>query len=315
MSKNKNHPNMPTLPAKPADVEEAAGFDDFDAEEGEEAAAPDAVDERSEAEWDENAAQVSDPADDPVTEVFTKIDGTVIPIKCSNCKMWNTPHAFLGNRVMCKPGKLVKVVIDEVEQERPMSEELWSCRAYFVPRDMDLSLPESVGQAAMVRKLGAYLKAGVAAHLKAVTFAAEFDEDLAAVRARLLSVASTLTTEDDLTYVFPLVQFLCDNILRQHRNAGRVRKPSVAKVKFNPGDVVEWTDEKTGSKLDGWIMVINNRASRIKLMLSDKAVAVVQADATKPFVLDYDYQKWLAMNPVVMQAASVEVVDAPAEEA
>jgi hypothetical protein len=229
--------------------------------------------------------------------------------------MWNTPHAFLGNRVMCKPGKLVKVVIDEVEQERPMSDELWSCRAYFVPRDMDLSLPESVGQAALVRKLGGYLKAGVAAHQKAATFAAEFEEDLTAVRARLLSVASVLTTEDDLTYVFPLVQFLCDNILRQHRNAGRVRKPSIAKVRFSPGDVVKWTDEKTGSDLDGWILAINNRASRIKLMLSDKAAAVVQADTTKPFVLDYDYQKWLAMGPVVTQAASVEVVDAPAEEA
>jgi len=322
MGKNKrrqqqNSGTVPNPPALPEAPETDDSFDDV---------AVDGVKEEAEADvdaddWDDDAPQVHDPSEDQPGEVYEFPDGALVPVRCENCAMWNTPQPFLGDKTMCRPGKPVQVLIGDQQVTRPMSESLWSCRSYFVPKAIDLTpaVPQTPGQAAALLKATAWVKAGVALHLKASKLAERYRETNEAVVGGLPQLAAMTKTPDEYRYVYPMLQFLADNIVRRHKETKRT--PRVKKLQYHRYDQVEWVDQKTGATLQGCVASLSLRTNRIDIVLTPESAALVHEGAVGSLPVRYDYQQWRALQPTVVASAALvnttpepEATDGAAQE-
>jgi hypothetical protein len=305
--KNKQRHEVPAAPARPqtADVD---NFNDFEDDETPEAETSDTTDE-AEDNWDEDAEQVHDPSEDQPREVFTDQHGKVTPMLCRNCALWATPQTFLDNKVMCRPGKTTSVQIGDQLVDRPMAEDLWSCRAYFIPRGLDLNqaVPTSVGQAAVTLQASKWLRCGVALQQQVDKFATKYQQDRDDVDAVLPALSAIILTDDAYRYTLPLVQSLADTMVQQHKASRKQKRPG--KVRYRVGDEVAWVDPGTGTTLQGFILTkVMPRTTQIDVLLSAASAATVQQGRKAPLQVRYDFAQWRQYNPTVTQAANVVVV-------
>lgn len=239
--------------------------------------------------------------------------GTKIPVKCKYCAVWETPLAVRGDRPLCGPGVKTGVTIAGAKHRWRMNEDRYSCQAHFVPKDIGDVLTYITADPVDVQMLQWTFP--IVKHLVKLQerirryYKSKNLEGAEKAVDNAIDFATLFTSQEQADYVRPYVNSAREAIKAAKKS--RIRRGS----QFRAGDEVEWDNTAGAGRVRGFISSIGGAARLMTLMVHGENVQLLDPGNTSPALLWKRPQvEWLKLNPKLLGATPVVVMDADEEE-
>jgi len=170
--------------------------------------------------------------------------GDTIPVKCKYCALWQKEWA---GKVRCAPGRAF-------EDGDVMRADKWSCGSFFIAKEMEPELNNFLAmdpmEVATVRRMLPGMRKLLECEpwLNTQIEKKKLDQDPSMVFENAKGFIMSFTTVEQLQHAEHFIRSYASLMLRKQKD----RKPK--KIKFDPGDWVEWLDSQSGTMQKGIVM-------------------------------------------------------------
>lgn len=203
--------------------------------------------------------------------------------------MWQRPLKARNNKPLCMPGRPVNLKIGGVDRSWRMSEDRFSCQAYFVPKELEPLLElltDDYDDVAAIRWIFPAVRKLFILRERVTKRYEKIGRDAEAVdrfMEQLVSAAMLFRSSEQIEHITPLVEYVANSL-----KIKRKKRTAKKRTKIAAGDEVSWTDEITGERVQGFIRTIAARNKTITLMVSGDSAGVLAPKEAKA---------WLEQNP------------------